>query len=345
MSPIMPRSRRGFTLLELLVVLAVIGVLTALLAPAVMQAREAARRIQCQNNLKQLGLAVHNYVEVHQLLPQSLVDSQLLTDGHGDSWSVHGRLLPFLEQGPAVENVRFEVDWTAPENQVTGIPQRHFSVFTCPSDPKGATIHFAGPMEGYIYPLNYGFNAGQWLVYSPTGHTCGEGCFSRNSQMRLAQIADGLSNTLCAAEVKSYQPCILNTVDPGWRVPQSPATPGHYANGADLKLGTNRDTNEGHSEWCDGQVHQTGFTTTFTPNQIVPYTHTDGRVYDIDWSTRVEGTSLTQPTYAAITARSYHPGLVHTLIFDGSVRAVSSSVGRHVWHALGTPASGDFAAY
>jgi hypothetical protein len=93
--------------------------------------------------------------------------------------------------------------------------------------------------------------------------------------------------------------------------------------------------NTGHTEWCDGRVHHSGFTTTFVPNTVVPY-FAGGATYDIDFNSLQEGKSTTQPTYAAITSRSYHLGMVHVALMDGSARSVSENLSLDVWRALGT---------
>ncbi len=99
--------------------------------------------------------------------------------------------------------------------------------------------------------------------------------------------------------------------------------------------------NTGHTEWPDGRVHHSGITTVFTPNTAVDYVHTDGRTYDIDYNSMQEGKSATQPTYAAVTARSYHPGIVNVLWMDGSSRSISDLITPTVWRALGTRSGGE----
>ena len=333
--------RRGFTLIELLVVIAIIGVLLALVLPAVQQAREAARRTQCRNNLRQIGLALHNYLDVHQYFPPSFSFSVTLSFPIRGSWSIHGRLLPFLEQANAFQLARLDQDWDDPINQASGVPQMRFPVFSCPSDPVGDVIHYAGPGEGYIFPTNYGFNFGTWFIFDPITNIGGDGVFYPNSRIDTSSISDGLSNTLGVAEVKSYQPYFRNSNDPGPSPPNAPSELSAFAAGAEFKLGPDRDDNEGHTEWCDGPVHESGFTTVFAPNTYVPYLHMDGRTYDIDYTSRYEGTSTKQPTYAAVTARSYHTGIVQCLLMDGSVRVISQSVSLPVWRGLGTRAGAE----
>ena len=115
------RHPAGFTLVELLVVIAIIGILVALLLPAVQAAREAARRAQCLNNLKQIGLALHNYAPANRVFPPSFCIARgTVLSGNNGSWSIHGRILPYLEQGDAYEQVRLDIAWDA--QMATGVP-------------------------------------------------------------------------------------------------------------------------------------------------------------------------------------------------------------------------------
>ena len=316
------RLTRGFTLIELLVVIAIIAILIALLLPAVQQAREAARRTQCKNNLKQLGLALHNYLDTANAFPPSFcVDG---VDGTGGEWSMQARALPFLEQGNLFNNIDFTIPYDAGTNAGTVAPQR-VDVLICPSDPgdrqrtdsSGTAIH---------YPVCYGFNGGTWQVYDPATGQGGDGAFFPNSSTRPRDFTDGTSNTIGLAEVKAFTPYLRDGGSGPAAVPTDPSTISGL--GGSFKVDT------GHTEWVDGRVHQTGFTTTFTPNTVVP--HTDGsNSYDIDYTSCREDKSCGSAVRAAVTSRSYHPGIVQVLLMDGSTRSVSESINLQTWRNLG----------
>ena len=342
-----PLRRFGFTLVELLVVIAIIGVLVGLLLPAVQSAREAARRATCQNNVRQLALAVSLYESAHRQLPPTMLHTPGTTFANNNgSWGVHGRILSFIEEGNAAVRVDLEVAWDKGVNASSGIATARIPVFVCPSELNNTLRTKNG--TPYVSPHTYGFNCGTWFVYDPASGRGGDGSFHPNSRLTPGSFPDGMSKTLCVAHVKAFTPYIRNTADPAVSYPatsppRDPAVIASLAAGGQAKLGPDTNSCTGHTEWPDGRVHHTGVTTTFPPNTVVPFT-SGGVTYDIDLNTLQEGKSSTQKTFAAITSRSYHPGLVTIAMMDGSTRTVSDDVAPAIWRALGSRNGGEVAA-
>ena len=331
--------RQAFTLVELLVVIAIIGILIAMLLPAVQSVREAARRTSCLNNVRQTALSAHNYESSFGHLPPSYeLDAGGTATGNG-SWSIHAQLLPYCEQANAYNMIDFDQAWSDPANVATGVPIMRVPMYQCPSEVNDTVRLNTSTGLPKVYPQNYGFNFGTWLVYDPETSARGDGLFYVNGKVPFAAVYDGTSNTLLLAEVKAFTSYIRNTQDPG---PVPPTDPNAFMSfSGELKLGPSLHQNTGHTEWCDGRVHHSGFTTVFTPNTVVPYEHM-GLMYDIDVNSEKEGNSTTKPTYAAITARSYHSGgLVNGALLDGSTRSVNDSIELLVWRASGTIAGGE----
>jgi len=326
---------RGFTLIDLLVVIAIISVLIALLLPAVQSAREAARRIQCTNNLKQLGLGLHNYESIAGALPPRMVmtgSGSTITWTNG--WSVHGRILPLMEQGAAFNSINFTFRYSVPEN--TTVSSLSLSSFLCPSElntePKLTTTARLGVN-------NYGWNMGDWYVWGGFAGSPNRAPYQVNRSRRFAEFTDGLSNTLVAAEVKAYQPNLGNcgglaNVNNANMIPPPSADP--YAVAPEYNSGCTLSTT-GHTEWVDGAVHETGMTTAWTPNRRILRTGTPGQDLDMIGQRENRG----GPTFAAVTSRSYHPGGVNVLLGDGSVRFIKDSIDGQAWRALGTVGGGE----
>lgn len=210
-----PKSRSGFTLVELLVVIAIIGVLVALLLPAVQAAREAARRAQCTNNLKQIGLALHNYHDTHQTFPSGVLSDRHGTRPTGDNGQEFGWLvliLPMMEQQPMYDQLAptRRPLWQLLNDPDRDIVQTPISSYRCPSDRTGNTVQgtpqtmdFNGPRAqvGTNYfggTTSYLGNGGYWELNTSVAQ--GRGLLYRNSAIRFRDIIDGTSNTFAAGE-------------------------------------------------------------------------------------------------------------------------------------------------
>ncbi|HEY2784291.1 MAG TPA: DUF1559 domain-containing protein, partial [Fimbriiglobus sp.] len=204
--PAFPRRRRnGFTLIELLVVIAIIAVLIGLLLPAVQKVREAAARTKCLNNLKQIGLALHNYESTNQKFPPGGIYPANVTSA--DSWSHYTRILPYIEQG----NTFNQVDFTLAANVQDAVTRQRIPIFVCPSeqnDMMKAATSTTGPGSINRWPSSYAANYGSWMVWNPATGQGGDGAIPVSSQpnggTRVGDYQDGLSNTIAYSEVKAY---------------------------------------------------------------------------------------------------------------------------------------------
>ena len=324
-------SRPAFTLVELLVVIAIIGVLIALLLPAVQAAREAARRSQCSNNLKQLGLALHNYESSHRQFPASFITPRgfPVNPTSADSWCAQSRLLPYLEEGNLFDKATFDKSYNDPVN--LAVKTTRVGALMCPSEVNDRVrLDSAGNPEHY--PINYAINLGTWFVWNPQSNQGGDGAFHPNSRLSHGSFLDGTSKTLALAEVKAYNAYYRNAAQSNPAMPTSPATV--------CTMGGEFKSNSGHTEWADARAHQTGFTAVFAPNTEV-ICDAGGTKYDVDWNNQQEGKSTSAPTFAAVTARSYHPSGINALLMDGSVRTVSESINLVTWRAMATRAGGE----
>ena len=316
--------RRAFTLIELLVVIAIIAVLIALLLPAVQAAREAARRISCRNNLKQFGLALHNYHDVHGCFPQ----------GRGAAipgvFSAHAYLLPFVEQA----NLQGLVDFgSAPTTFSIGggtvfdgsanaaAASTTLPFFLCPSDG-------AERIPGSTFAAtNYAGNAGSGLVDVGSLDNA-DGVFFRGSRIGFRHLTDGTSHTAAFSE----RPLGTGTPGPA----PNPTTVDRDV--IALPFGTDPSAaicanassgsmfTERGGKWILGNYGNTLYNHALPPN-----------------ATTWDCMDMRQQK-ARMTARSSHGGGVHLLFCDGSVRFIANGIAFAAWQAIGTRAGGEVAS-
>jgi len=330
------RARNAFTLIELLVVIAIIAVLVGLLLPAVQKVREAAAKTKCQNNLKQLGLAMHGYMDAKNGLPPN---GNYTWNGTAittvDAWSSISRILPFIEQ----EAMFSGIDFTTSYNSQVGIASKRVATFMCSVEKNDKGFGTDATYGNKYWPLNYAVNMGTWpiLTAKSTAMQGGNGVFGPNRSSRATDIADGMSNTLGMAEVKAFTNRVAATPNTtAYMTP--PAPPANAAAVAGFPLGTFNAASYTHVEWVDGKVHENGFTTVFTPNTKVTYTST-GVDYDVDLVLATEPNP--GDTYAAVTSRSFHTGGVNAMFMDGSVRFINNTITLQTWQALSTAYGGE----
>ncbi|RMF40892.1 MAG: DUF1559 domain-containing protein [Planctomycetota bacterium] len=302
----------GFTLVELLVVIAIIGILVGLLLPAVQAAREAARRIQCANNLKQLGLALHNYHSAHRMFPAGHMETGW--DGpsyrHQFSWLTY--LLPYLEQSNVYNLIEFskiDLRRSANENPAFMVAGSvDIPVFICPSDPTGR-------VDPDWAPTNYLGNQG--ITCSSRGPRS-NGVFGHDSWTKIRDIIDGTSNTIASAEVLKGD-FDVNTIRDNYIFIR------RAANADDIAtcqvFPPNRSDLAG--VWLGGPPQYNMFSTNRAPND---------RRFD-----------CVSPHHGCtnFAARSQHTGGIQSILADGSVHFISENINLQVYHALGTRNGGE----
>jgi prepilin-type N-terminal cleavage/methylation domain-containing protein/prepilin-type processing-associated H-X9-DG protein len=354
------RTRSGFTLIELLVVIAIIAVLIALLLPAVQMAREAARRSQCRNNLKQMGIAMHNYHDTYQVFP-GWVSRWLSTPVGGTNGWCHGgysfqtSLLPFLEQAPIYNAINFNFRPNDPGNcgatdgNVPGPVQstarnRIIETFICPSDGNIANV----------LRNSYGVNTGVWpgaMRGSPydqkLGRFSGLGSLRDRVGRRIGDIVDGTANTAAFSERVSGPNTTgmtdkLNMAKDNVTFSGSGVTPANQT----------PDTLADAQRQCQASNVGTFFTRYYSSGQNwIYYRPHDNAVYNHGLApNRADCCLVTsegrprQPggrLWALMPASSRHPGGVNVLMADGQVRFVSESVDLTIWMAVGTIAGAE----
>jgi prepilin-type N-terminal cleavage/methylation domain-containing protein/prepilin-type processing-associated H-X9-DG protein len=364
--------RGGFTLIELLVVIAIIAVLIALLLPAVQSAREAARRIQCTNNVKQIGLGLHNYHSTHNTFPlgRSCTGAgagNLPNCGVWDGYSAHALLLGYMEQGNIYNTINFSLSSTQLANSTAVVTK--INSFLCPSDANAGSGSFSGGWDidndfsninsyaasmgtTYVSDENGQLNSGSGIPPSSTG------LFSYSFAYGIQSCADGTSNTVAFAEAlvgaPPFAPVRGNGVggsggNPTWGSLGTPPVDDVYGNVAQVMS----DLQGCNAAWNSAQIiyntrgyiwamGSNGFTmfNTIVPPSSKQYPWNEcsfigfGGGGTPSWPNAANGMNFAN-------ASSNHPGGANVMFGDGSVKFIKDSINMQTWWALGTRNSGE----